>query len=45
MTNEEIEAALLHLYEIGAVKVSYDENLEARFEITEEGINHYNLAF
>lgn len=27
----------MHLFEIGAVNVSYDENLEPRFSITEEG--------
>ena len=37
MTSEEVEAELMHLYKIGAIKVTYDENLEARFEITEEG--------
>jgi hypothetical protein len=37
VTSEEVEAELMHLYKIGAIKVTYDENLEARFEITEEG--------
>ena len=27
----------MHLFEIGAVTIEYDENLEARFKITEEG--------
>ena len=37
MTNDELTEALMHLFEIGAVTVEYDENLEARFTITEEG--------
>ena len=37
MTNDELTEALMHLFEIGAVNVTYDENLEARFQITEEG--------
>lgn len=37
MTNDELTEALMHLFEIGAVTIDYDENLEARFTITEEG--------
>lgn len=37
MNEEELNATLQHLYQLGLVKVEYDENLEARFTITEEG--------
>jgi hypothetical protein len=37
VTNDELTEALMHLFEIGAVTVEYDENLEARFTITKEG--------
>ena len=37
MTNDELTEALMSLFEKGAINVSYDENLEPRFEITEEG--------
>jgi hypothetical protein len=34
-SSEEIEEALMHLFKMGLVKVDYDENLEARFQITD----------
>jgi hypothetical protein len=34
--SEEIEAALMQLYELGFIEVDYDENLEARFKVTDE---------
>jgi len=37
VTNDELTEALMHLFEIGAVTVDYDKNLEARFTITEKG--------
>jgi predicted transcriptional regulator len=37
VTNEELTEALMSLFEKGAINVSYDENLEPRFEITERG--------
>ena len=37
MTSDEITEALMELFKKGAINVTYDENLEARFEITEEG--------
>jgi DNA-binding PadR family transcriptional regulator len=37
VTNDEVTQALMELVEKGAINVTYDENLEARFEITEEG--------
>ena len=37
MTNDELTQALMSLFEKGFINVSYDENLEPRFEITEEG--------
>jgi DNA-binding PadR family transcriptional regulator len=37
VTNDELTEALLSLFEKGAITVTYDENLEARFQITEEG--------
>ena len=37
MTNDEVTEALTQLFKKGAINVTYDENLEARFEITEEG--------
>ena len=36
MENEELEQALMHLFELGLVSVDYDENLEARFAVTDE---------
>ena len=33
MTEDELEQALMHLYELGLVSVEYDENLEARFRV------------
>ena len=35
-SSEEIEEALMNLYELGIVSVEYDENLEARFLIKDE---------
>ena len=35
MEEEELEQALIRLYELGLVSVEYDENLEARFRITD----------
>ena len=35
-SEEEIEQALLRLYELGLVKMEYDENLEARFAVADE---------
>lgn len=32
-----INENLMHLYELGFVKVEYDENLQAHFSATEEG--------
>jgi hypothetical protein len=37
VTNDELTEALMHLFEIGAVTIDYDKNLEARFTITKEG--------
>jgi DNA-binding PadR family transcriptional regulator len=37
VTNDELTEALMSLFEKGAISVTYDENLEARFTITEEG--------
>ena len=37
MTSDELTDALMHLFEIGAITISYDENLEARFSISEKG--------
>jgi predicted transcriptional regulator len=37
VTSDEITEALMELFKRGAINVTYDENLEARFEITEEG--------
>jgi DNA-binding PadR family transcriptional regulator len=37
VTNDELTEALMALFKKGAINVTYDENLEARFEITEEG--------
>ena len=36
-SEEELEEALIHLYELGLVDVQYDENLEATFTLTETG--------
>jgi hypothetical protein len=35
---EELEQALMHMYELGLVSVEYDEDLTARFRITDEGL-------
>ena len=35
-SSEEIEEALMNLYELGIVSVEYDENLEARFFVRDE---------
>jgi hypothetical protein len=32
---EDLEQALMHLYELGLVSVEYDENLEARFRVSD----------
>lgn len=37
MEEDELEQALMRLYELGLVSVDYDENLEARFKLTPEG--------
>lgn len=37
MMMEEISEMLKHLYELGYVEVSYDENLEPLFKISNEG--------
>jgi len=34
---EEIDNDLMHLYEMGLVDISYNENLEATFSISEKG--------
>jgi hypothetical protein len=39
VTEDELEQALMHLFELGLVSVEYDENLEARFKLTDEGHN------
>jgi hypothetical protein len=36
---EEVESTILDLYEQGLVNVEYDENLNARYSLTEEGQN------
>ena len=39
MNEDELEQALMHLYELGLVSVEYDEDLVARFAlINEEGL-------
>lgn len=35
-TSEEIEEALMNLYDLGIISVEYDENLEVRFSIKNE---------
>ena len=35
-SSEEIEEALMNLYELGIISVDYNENLEARFSIKDE---------
>jgi predicted transcriptional regulator len=37
VNEEELIDVLRHLYQLGLVNVEYDENLEAKFSITEEG--------
>ena len=37
MTDDELTESLLSLFEKGLINVTYDENLEPRFQITEEG--------
>ena len=37
MTDDELTESLLSLFEKGLINVTYDENLEPRFKITEEG--------
>jgi len=34
--DDELEQALMQLFELGLVSVDYDETLEARFKITDE---------
>lgn len=34
---EELNQELLHLYKLGLVNIEYNENLEARFKISEDG--------
>jgi hypothetical protein len=34
VTEDELEQALLHLYELGLVSVEYDENLQAGFRVS-----------
>jgi hypothetical protein len=35
MEEQDLEQALMHLYELGLVSVEYDENLEARFRVAD----------
>jgi predicted transcriptional regulator len=37
VTDDELTESLLNLFEKGLINVTYDENLEPRFQITEEG--------
>jgi hypothetical protein len=37
VTEDELEQALMRLYELGLVSIEYDENLEARFKVTDVG--------
>jgi hypothetical protein len=37
VTEEELEQALMRLYELGLVSIEYDESLEARFKVTDVG--------
>jgi hypothetical protein len=37
---EELDADLLHLYELGLVDIDYNENLEATFAISEKGLKY-----
>jgi len=37
MTEDELDKALMRLYELGLVSVEYDETLEARFRVTDVG--------
>ena len=37
ISEEELEEALMHLYELGIVELEYTENLEARFKISDLG--------
>lgn len=37
MTEQELEEALMGLVQMGMVDVTYDENLEALFQITPKG--------
>ena len=41
MEEEELEQALMRLYELGLVSVEYDDDLTARFRITIEGISKF----
>lgn len=35
-SSEEIEEALMNLYELGIISVDYDENLQARFSVKDD---------
>jgi hypothetical protein len=35
-SSEEIEEALMNLYDLGIISVEYDENLEARFSVKDD---------
>jgi len=37
---EELDADLLHLYELGLVDIDYNENLDATFAISEKGLKY-----
>jgi DNA-binding transcriptional ArsR family regulator len=37
VTEDELEQALMRLYELGLVSIEYDDNLEARFKVTDVG--------
>ena len=36
MEEDELEQALMHLYELGLLSVDYDETLTVRFALTDE---------
>jgi hypothetical protein len=37
VTEDELEQALMHLYELGLVSVEYDETLQAKFKLDYTG--------
>ena len=37
---EEMDKELMHLYELGFVEIEYDQNLNAKFRVTELGKTH-----